>query len=279
MHAGADEALLTGLLEALAMRGVLAEHHLTPLLEAGRTDLLPAILAVVERAGLASAMKRIDVLCRNAPEAVAPADMLAYVQFGASSLPFFPMEQYLAEAPLVVAFATLRHGRSFLGVVPKDADLTPALVEAMGWAGEPASISRLVPLLSGEEELAASAAHALNLMLGTDLVEELEVPLVIDDDVETTTSVTRLTRDANHWIAAWQGLGSPEAHRLRHGRKWDPRAALMHLRRERPAAPERVLACREFAACTGSGHPIDPWQLVTLQQEAMQKLAAATTPR
>jgi 3-oxoacyl-[acyl-carrier-protein] synthase-1 len=279
LHDGADEALLTGLLETLAMRGVLTEGHLTPLLDAGRTDLLPSLLAVVERVGLASAMKRIDALCRTAPDAVRPADMLAYVQFGAPGLPFFPIEEYLAEAPLVVAFASLRRSRSFLDLVPEDAELFPALVEAMGWAGETASISRLIPLLGGDDEIAASAANALNLILGTDHTEELEVPIEIDDGVETTTSVTRLTRDPDHWLAVWRALGSPETSRLRHGRKWEPRAALMHLRRERPATAERISACREFAACTGGGHPLDPRQLVSLQHDALRKIDAATPPR
>jgi 3-oxoacyl-[acyl-carrier-protein] synthase I len=272
-HHGSE---IIGVIEALARLDALTTEQITTLAEAGRTELLPTMLWAVGFTALKPAMGPVDALCRRATAELHPGDLLPYVQLGAQSLPFFPPERYLEEAPVITALASLRLGRSFVGGVPTAGTPTPELVLALGWSGEPAAIARLLPLLTADDdELASSAARALDLLLGGDRYEKLELP---DEDAEPgddTVTVVRLCRDPAVWKAAYEAIGSPETYRLRHGARWHLGSARAHLQRARPPAVQRTWACWEHAVCSGAGFPVDPHQLVAVQLAALAEPAMA----
>lgn len=179
---------------------------------------------------------------------------------------------------------------------------SPALAEALGWAGAVEAVPRLIELVASEDEaLASAAADALVRLTGAALYEEIEVdpgamvdPDVPDPDVgePPEPSLAVLVSDPRHqpaegsrdklvlpsrrpeaWRAHWAEVEKKSPHdprqRLRRGRPYTPAISLWELDHGLLTPRARGLLQVELAVRTGRWVRFDPLDWVAAQEAAL----------
>lgn len=177
---------------------------------------------------------------------------------------------------------------------------TPALVNAVGWAGAPEAFDTLVGLLSHDDPVVQlGSAYALDRITGARLVDDVEVPpeVIAVPDVEepdtgdprpqtlarevsdrrdlpsegSTETVTQPTVDAARWRAYLRDRGGDYKPGLRY-RRGSPYSAVISCW-ELDALPltpgERRHLQRELVVRTGQHVRFDPHDFVSVQEEAL----------
>ena len=187
---------------------------------------------------------------------------------------------------------------------PLAAAPSPALVDALGWAGAPEAFGPLVDLLGHDDPvLQESAAAALERITGARLVEDVEVPaetIAVPDVEEPDTGdpkpptlarevsdrrdlpsdgapeiVTKPTIDSTRWRAylADHAEEYKPGSRYRRGSLYSAAISCWELDALPLTPGERRLLHRELVVRTGQHVRFDPHDFVSVQEEAVAEWA------
>lgn len=173
---------------------------------------------------------------------------------------------------------------------------------AAGWTGDAWAISQLIDLLetTDDKALAASAAWALDRITGAGLWEETEIE---DDEIDVeeppdpdvgeprvlklartfgdardrppepaAETIEQPTTDPARWRAWWMDKGAAYnlSARYRRGQPYTPLVSLGELSTARVTPVERRYLQRELILRTGAIVPLDPHDLVAVQEDAVR---------
>lgn len=179
------------------------------------------------------------------------------------------------------------------------------LVLALGWAGLAESIPWLISTVGGKKkELRVAAANALDRITGAQLYDEVEVPpedIAVDEPPEpeidlggpkpkslaakvsdprdlpgegAADAMELPTTDVSRWREYWDEHKSRyhAGTRFRRGHPYVPRVTLWELDGWRVTPFERRMLHREMVVRTGDAVRFDPFDLVAVQEAALQKM-------
>jgi hypothetical protein len=181
-----------------------------------------------------------------------------------------------------------------------NASVSPAAVEAVGWAGLVEAVPVLLGLLESEEEVRLAAGAALERLLGAKLVETIEVlPEALEEvGVEDPDPAPRAVRaslaalvshprdlpsagssetlevastDPGKWRAYWGEYGrryDPKL-RVRRGQGYSPSVSLYELDRLALGVDDRRRLHRELVVRTGKVARFDPHDFVRRQEQGL----------
>lgn len=153
-------------------------------------------------------------------------------------------------------------------------EVSPALLEALGWYGSPRFMGFLLEQLRrGQVE----AVGALQRITGASLTKEEPVPEYEKGEEPFVRGFVpppvelELSTDAEVWASWWkqhQGRASLTK-RYRWGHPWSPQDNLWELEEALSSMRERRFAYLELVARTGGTHPFDPRDFVCRQEAAI----------
>jgi hypothetical protein len=181
---------------------------------------------------------------------------------GPGELPELAPGSLASASPLVFALSCLKEDAAFTPFA-RESDHSTALLEACGWAGEPALVSVLLgAMASGNEKRAAAAALSLERITGLHVAAE-RPPGTAGEKAPRSLSL-----DPERWRERLDAAGTLQhgAKRLRHGAAWHRGTAVAHLRRPECRTNERLIAAWEHALIHEAGFPAHPEQFVELQR-------------
>ena len=265
-------------IHALAIAGWVTEELLNRLVQEASQELL---VPIVEAAGSAGYSQLWNVI---APYIKSQARQLTGVGLCAAMaicprntrIPVYNYAQLPLEEPITCALVSLRDGTSFLAQLQDIISVTPQMIEAIGWAGEPGVSSYLMDILmSGEDEHKTAAANALYRIYGCELKEEVEISISDpEDDEEELSEIERLSQDPSEWKEALQVFEHQQRGnaRLRHGQPWTKQSALRHLQRPEGNYEERLIAVWEYAVVNRKPLPLPPLRFIEKQKAALLNL-------
>jgi uncharacterized protein (TIGR02270 family) len=174
-------------------------------------------------------------------------------------------------------------------------DASKDCLNALGLLGDIATVEILLPKLANDN-LASSAATALNLITGAEIYEEVFIPEEITEDElfeeelekfkqgkvpkrpdgkPFGTTINRLSQKSENWLKWWKENKSrfdPDV-RYRNGKPYSPECLLENL--EFPRSPHRVrkLAYEELVIRYGMELPFEADMFVVQQKQALAAIA------
>lgn len=186
----------------------------------------------------------------------------------------------IAQAPLALALAGLRDGRSLLARLERDFDWLPVqLLDAIGWSGETVAQGLLLRHLQAPQPAQRSrAAEALQRIYGCGPLRKVRLPSTpLEDELELGEPQGRgrerlcLSEDPTEWERALYALpAAAERAILRHGRPWHRASSLDHLARPALAFAERMTAAWEYAVVNRAALPLHPAWFISRQLRALR---------
>ena len=303
--ATSDRACRAIAVEVLGYRGWLTRSELAELAE----DEDPCILALVLPA-LAAA--RSPSLGRALTRALAHPD--SSVQEAALDAMALAAHPHAASAACVAATGALGDPALVrLAIVGDEDDArwllermetspTPAVVEAVGWAGLVEAAPALLHLLEMEDEdLKRAVGAALERMLGAKLLDTIQIPPDALDDVHvpdpdpeprplrrtlaelvsdprdqppagSSEELEVPSTDPERWRAYWakHSRSYDPKYRIRRGQPYSPSISLYELDQLLLSPEDRRRLHRELAARTGKIAHFDPHDFVVVQERSLK---------
>jgi uncharacterized protein (TIGR02270 family) len=259
-------------------------------------DLLPRVIWTLGRLGEQGARAPLFKYLQHEDESVCSATALALLRLGEKQT----MQNCLQEVPVKSwAFIPLGLGgsRSAVNVLLEQANAGNAegdFLTALGLLGDILAVDTLLTHLANED-LAESAALALNLITGAELYEEVFIPEEIHEDElfeeeleklkrgeslyppgeEPGATITRLTQKPEDWQKWWAKNRSNfnPGIRYRNGKPYSPACLLESLESEKSPRRVRQLAYEELVIRYGIDFPFETDMFVAQQKQVIAKYA------
>ena len=264
-------------IHALAIAGWITEELLIRLVNEASPELFMSIVEAAGSAGYSQLWNVIEPYIKSQTRQLTGVGLCAAIAICPRNtrLPVYNYAQLPLEEPITCALVSLRDGTSFLAQLQDIISVTPKMIEAIGWAGEPGVSSYLMDILmSGEDEHKTAAANALYRIYGCELREEVEISVSEPEDKEEVLEIERLSQDPSAWQEALQGFENQQRGnaRLRHGQPWTKQSALKHLQRPEGDYEERLIAAWEYAVVNRKPLPLHPLQFIDKQKAVLLNL-------
>jgi uncharacterized protein (TIGR02270 family) len=302
-------SLLSTLASVIAYRRLPQSDAIVALLPGTPAGQQVDLLWAIGRTRPAQAMQAIRPLLRSADTTLRDAALHAGLRVQDPESRAAVLALRGAESsPLLVGLCGDRSAVAGLAAASRMAAAPVPVVVALGLLGDPASVRGLVDLLS-VPALAKSAAEALYMITGAELVSDVPVPDEMDDDEmfedelaefrktgkrpgrgdgsPYVTIVRALSTDPAAWDAWLQANASRFRgdRRYRLGREYDPRVLLDCLVSERYPKSYRSLVGDELLVRYGIDVPFEPdfpvsvqWRALRRGAEVVQASASAFEP-
>lgn len=292
-----DQKLISILANVFSFRRLKAGTELLKALETSPIDSLPKVISALGRLGEQAARRPLLRYLAHEDESVRLATALTLLRLGEEQT----INQCMQHAPSQ-SWPSIPLGlggnRSAVNVLLEKAKAGNAEGEcliALGLLGDISAIFTLAANIA-RQELAQTAATALNLITGAELYEEVFIPEEIDEDelfeeelekfkqgqIPTRPdgqpfgiTITRLSQKPEDWQKWWAENKSRFniGIRYRNGKPYSPACLLENLESEKSPRQVRQLAYEELVIRYGVDFPFETDMFVAQQKQAIAKYA------
>ncbi len=297
MLSGGDQKPIPILANIFGFRRLKAGTNLLKALETSPIDSLPKVIWALGRLGEQAARRPFLRYLAHEDESVRLATALTLLRLGEEQT----INQCMQHAPsqnwpyIPLGLGGSRSAVNALMEKAKAGNAEGNCLIALGLLGDIWAISTLVANLA-RQELARTAAVALNLITGAELYEEAFIPEEIEEDelfeeelekfkqgqVPTRpdeqpfgTTITRLSQKPEDWQKWWTENKSrfDPGIRYRNGKPYSPVCLLENLESEKSPRYVRQLAYEELVIRYGVDFPFETDMFVAQQKRAIAQYA------